>query len=69
MLFILLWTFTIYLAGQWDSHKSPGFHPRYLKLCSEDEQNFYGFGTTWGLVKNLKNIFLGWSIPVYIYIY
>ncbi len=24
------------------------FHPKYLKLCSEDEQSFYGFGTTWG---------------------
>ncbi len=28
------------------SHKPPGFHPKYLKLCSEDEQSFYGFGTT-----------------------
>ncbi len=38
-----------YLFGsQWDSHKPPGFHPKYLKLCSEDERNFYGFGTTWG---------------------
>ncbi len=27
------------------SHKSPGFH---LKLCSEDEQSFYGVGTTCG---------------------
>ncbi len=23
-------------------------HPKYLKLCSEDEWSFYGFGTTWG---------------------
>ncbi len=22
------------------------FHPKYLKLCSEDEQSFYGFGMT-----------------------
>ncbi len=36
------------LGSQWDSHKPPGFHPKYLKLCSEDEQSFYGFGTTWG---------------------
>ena len=32
----------------WDSLKPPGFHPKYLKLCSEDEQSFYGFGATWG---------------------
>ncbi len=31
-----------------DSHKIPGFHPKYLKLCSKDKQSFYGFGTTWG---------------------
>ncbi len=29
-----------------DSHKSPGFHQKYLKLCSEDEQSFYRFGMT-----------------------
>ncbi len=34
------------LASQWDSHKPPSFHPKYLKLCSEDEQSFYGFGMT-----------------------
>ncbi len=26
------------LGSQWDSHKPPGFHPKYLKLCSEDEK-------------------------------
>ncbi len=31
----------IYLAVKWDSHKPPDFHPKYLKLCSEDEQSFY----------------------------
>ncbi len=36
------------LGSQWDSHKPPGFHLKYLKLCSEDERSFYGFGTTWG---------------------
>ncbi len=40
------------LGSQWDSHKPPVFHPKivlnYLKLCSEDEWSFYGFGTTWG---------------------
>ncbi len=24
------------------------FHQKYLNLCFEDEQRFYGFGTTWG---------------------
>ncbi len=36
------------LGSQWDRHKPPGFHPKYLKLCSEDERSFYGYGTTWG---------------------
>ena len=36
------------LGSLWDSHKPPGFHPKYFKLCSEDERSFYGFGTTWG---------------------
>ena len=36
-----------WLGSQWDSHKLPGFHPKYLKLCSKDKQSFYGFGTTW----------------------
>ncbi len=35
----------IYFGSQWDSHKPPGSHPKYLKLCSEDEQSFYGFVT------------------------
>ncbi len=30
----------IYSGSQWDSHKPPGFHPKYLKLCSKDEQSF-----------------------------
>ncbi len=38
-----------YLFGsQWDSHKPLGFYLKYLKLCSKDEQSFYGFGMTWG---------------------
>ncbi len=36
------------LGSQRDSHKPPGSHPKYLKLCSEDELCLYGFGTTWG---------------------
>ncbi len=43
----------------------PGSHPKYLKLCSEDEQSFYGFGTTLGKVINDKIVILGWSIPNY----
>ncbi len=30
------------------SQKALRFHQKYLKLCSEDEQRSYGFGTTWG---------------------
>ncbi len=33
---LFLWCFS-YFSG-----------PKYFKLCSEDEQSFYGFGTTWG---------------------
>ncbi len=29
-------------GSQWDSHKSPGFHPKHLKLFSKDEQRFMG---------------------------
>ncbi len=55
----------IYLAVKWDSHKPPGFHPKYLKLCFEDEQSFFnGFGTTSGQVINDKISILGWSIPL-----
>ncbi len=38
--------------------KPPGFHPKYLILCSEDKRSFYGFGTTWGYFKNKKIIIL-----------
>ncbi len=37
--------------SQWDSHKLPGFHPKYLVIsCSEDERSFYWFGKLafWG---------------------
>ncbi len=30
------------LGSQWDSHKPPGSHPKYLKLCSEDDEAFTG---------------------------
>ncbi len=32
------------LGSQWNSHKPPGFHPKYLKLCSKDELSFYVIG-------------------------
>ncbi len=37
---------------------------KYLKLCSEDEQSFYGFGKTWGKVIYDKIFILGWSNPL-----
>ncbi len=37
---------------------------KYFNLCSEDEQSFYGFGTTCGYVINDKIIIMGWSIPL-----
>ncbi len=30
------------LGSQWDSHKPPSFHPKYLKLCSETNKAFTG---------------------------
>uniref|UniRef100_A0A8C2A333 NDRG family member 2 n=1 Tax=Cyprinus carpio TaxID=7962 RepID=A0A8C2A333_CYPCA len=33
---------TVNLFGRlWDSLKPPGFHPKYLKLCSEEERSFF----------------------------
>ncbi len=51
----------IYLAVDGDSHKPPGSHPKYLKLCSEDEQSFYGFGVK---VINYYIFILRWSNPL-----
>ncbi len=50
MSLILFWALTVQFTMQSmrQSHKPPGFHPKYLKLGSEDEQCFYGFGMTWG---------------------
>ncbi len=31
-------------------------------VCSEDEQRFYGFGTTWGWVIHDRILILGWTI-------
>ncbi len=47
------------LCSQWDGHKPPGFHPKYLQLCSEDERTFC-VSTTCGLSDiMLKFLFLG----------
>ncbi len=54
----------IYLSVNGTATKPPGSHPKYLKLCSEDKQSFYGFGTTWGQVKNDNIFILGRSIPL-----
>ncbi len=61
------WCFS-YFSEPWqcyllDSHKPPGFHRKYFKLCSEDEQRFHGFGTTWGKWLMTKS-FLGWRNPL-----
>ncbi len=48
------------LGSQWEYLKNP----KYLKLCSEDEQSFYGFGTTWGQGINDNIFILGWSNPL-----
>ncbi len=37
-----------YLAVNGTVTNLPVFIQKYLKLCSEDEQSFYGFGMTWG---------------------
>ncbi len=70
MLFILFWTSTVRVTWQsMDSHKPPGFHLKYLKLCSEitktseDEKAF----TVWNDMFNVFNdkmLMLGWSNPL-----
>uniref|UniRef100_A0A8C2B728 Diacylglycerol kinase n=1 Tax=Cyprinus carpio TaxID=7962 RepID=A0A8C2B728_CYPCA len=46
----------------WDSHKPPGFHPKYLKLCSKVERSFYRFGTTCeGLLLKQTSSFQRWK--------
>ncbi len=51
----------IYLAVNGDSHKPPGSHLKYLKLCSEDKQSFYGFGVK---VINYYIFILRWNNPL-----
>ncbi len=47
------------LGIQWDSHKPPDSHPKYLTLCSEDERSIYEFGSTRGKWKMTKLSFWG----------
>jgi len=39
-------------------------YPKYLKICSKDEQIFFGVGTIWDKVINDKILILGWSKPL-----
>ena len=55
----VFWRCFSYFPGPWHcylfgSHKPPGFHPKYLKLCSEDERSFMGLerhGGKWIMTK------------------
>ncbi len=58
MLFILSWTLTLLLT-----YKPAGFYLKYLKLCSEDEQSFFGVETTFGQVNNDKMFHVGVETP------
>ncbi len=49
------------LGSQWDSHKPPSFHLKYLKLCSEDRRSFTGLEWHGDKVINDKIFILGWS--------
>ncbi len=52
------------LGSQWDSHKPPDFHPKYLKLCSDRLSKLFK-GLEWhGGKWKMTNIFiLGWEYP------
>ncbi len=64
MLFILFCALTVqFIMQSMAHHKPPGFHPKYLQLCSEDEQSFYGFGNDISEVINNNISISGWSIP------
>ncbi len=47
-------SYIVYMQGQ----KALEFHQKYLNLCSEEEQNPYGFERTWVWVINDIFIFL-----------
>ncbi len=56
MLFFLFWALTVLFTWKSMGQSQTSRFSKYLKnhftkyliLCSEDEQSFYGFGTTWG---------------------
>ncbi len=60
MSFILFWALTVLFTWQsMGQSQAPGFHPKYLKLCSEDERSFYGLERHEG--KWLKKTFSFWG--------
>ncbi len=36
----------------------------YLSLCSAEQINSYGFGTTWGWVNDDRIFIFGWTVPL-----
>ncbi len=46
--------------------KQPGYKlsSKYLPLCSVEQRNSYGFGTTWGWVNDDRKFIFGWTIPL-----
>ncbi len=42
------WTLIVIITLLWEGQRAVRMHQKYLNLCSEDELNFYVFGTTWG---------------------
>ncbi len=63
---ILFWALTVVITWQSmeQSQASCFFYPKYLKICSKDDQIFFGFGTIWDKVINEKIFILGWSKPL-----
>ncbi len=52
------------LGSQWNSNETRGYYPKYLKLCSEDEQSFYSLERHGG--KGLMTQFAFWG-GLYLY--
>ncbi len=46
----------IYLAVNRDSHQPPGFHPKYLKLCSRSQTKLLRVWNDMGYVINDTNV-------------
>ncbi len=49
----------IYLAVNGTVTSLPGFHLKYLKLCSEDERSIYRFWNDMGVSEKLLNYHFG----------